>query len=103
MVSVALSIMLFAIVASVDRVFHDTNQNPSCKICPACLLESDATDLFQYAGKTFLVVTEKFSGWPVVKHCLRDAISPTVIWLQKDCFTDKGIPLRLATNSGLQF
>ncbi len=72
-------------------------------IRPTRPFQFDAADLFHLAGKTFLVITDTFSGWPVVALCGRDFTASAVIRLMKDCFTDKGVPVRLTTDGGPQF
>ena len=63
-----------------------------------------ASDYFQLGGHTYLVIVDRFSGWPVVTHCggstgssgkLRDCL--------RDYFATFGIPEELATDGGLTY
>ena len=55
------------------------------------------------AGKTFLVLVDRYSGWPIVSDCGRSATVMVVIRLMKDAFIDKGVPVKLITDGGPQF
>ena len=65
--------------------------------------ENTAADLFHYSGRTFLVYTDRYSGWPAVGTTGRTATSSDVIYLLKEWMTDKGIPTILKTDGGPQF
>ena len=73
---------------------------------PSRPFESVASDLFFFchvAGKTFLVLVDRYSGWPIVSDCGRSATLTVVIRLMKDAFIDKGVPVKLITDGGPQF
>ena len=70
---------------------------------PSRPFESVASDLCHVAGKTFLVLVDRYSGWPIVSDCGRSATATVIIRLMKDAFTDKGVPVKLITDGGPQF
>ena len=70
---------------------------------PCRPFESVASDLCHVAGKTFLVLVDRYSGWPIVSDCERSATATVVIRLMKDTVTDKGVPVKLITDGGPQF
>ena len=70
---------------------------------PSRPFENTAADLFHYSGRTFLVYTDRYSGWPAVGTTGRTATSSDVIYLLKEWMTDKGIPTILKTDGGPQF
>ena len=93
---------------------------PSCKACaehlpslqaqpiqqevqPSRPFESVSSDLFHVAGKTFLLLVDRFSGWPIVADCGRSSSTAVVVRLMKDAFTDKGVPTKFVTDGGPQF
>ena len=65
--------------------------------------ENTAADLFHYSGHTFLVYTDRYSGWPAVGTTGHTSTSSDVIYLLKEWMTDKGIPTILKTDGGPQF
>ena len=63
-----------------------------------------ASDYFQLGGQMYLVIMDRFSGWPVVVHCggstgslsqLKDSL--------RDYFAMFWIPEELATDGGLTY
>ena len=70
---------------------------------PSRPFENTAADLFHYSGRTFLVYTDRYSGWPAVSTTGRTATSSDIIYLLKEWMTDKGIPTILKTDGGPQF
>ena len=56
---------------------------------PSRPFESVASDLCHVAGKTFLALVDRYSGWPIVSDCGRSATTTVIIRLMKDAFTDK--------------
>ena len=54
------------------------------------------------AGKNFLVVADRLSGWPVVS-CGTDTTSSATIRHFRRIFRDLGVPVRLRTDGGPQF
>ena len=70
---------------------------------PSRPFKNTAADLFHYSGRTFLVYTDRYSGWPAVGTTGRTATSLDVIYLLKEWMTDKGIPTILKTDGGPQF
>ena len=65
--------------------------------------ESVTVDLFHVSGKAFLLLTDEFSGWPLIAPCGHKVLAKVVVRLLKDCFIDKGIPVKLFLDSGPQF
>ena len=70
---------------------------------PSRPFESVASDLCHVAGQTFLVLVDRYSGWPIVSDCGRSGTATVIIRLMKDAFTDKGVPVKLITDGGPQF
>merc|ERR1712235_55882 len=63
-----------------------------------------ASDYFQAGGHTYLVVVDRFSGWPVVKHCGGSTGSSRQLLNQlREYFATFGIPEELATDGGLTY
>jgi len=61
-----------------------------------------ATDLFSYAGKSWLVMVDRYSGFPFVKQLTRlDA--PSVTKTLKSWFDDWGFPKVIRSDGGPQF
>ena len=63
---------------------------------PSRPFQNTAADLFHYSGRTFLVYTDRYSGWPAVGTTGRTSTSSDVIYLLKEWMTDKGIHRDLA-------
>ncbi|XP_064085372.1 uncharacterized protein LOC135200694 [Macrobrachium nipponense] len=59
--------------------------------------------LYGVAGKSFLVVTERLSGWPVVVPCKGNTTASSTIWDFCRYFREVRVPLRLHTDGGPQF
>lgn len=70
---------------------------------PTRPFESVSADFFVVAGKSFLVVVDRLSGWPVVVPCHGDTTSATTIRIFCRYFREVGVPLRLRTDGGPQF
>lgn len=60
------------------------------------------TDLFQHAGKHFLVVYDAYSNFPEVEH-LKETSATTVIHKLRQIFARHGIPLEVCSDGGPQF
>lgn len=69
---------------------------------PSRPFESVSADFFTVAGKSFLVIADRLSGWPVVVPCADTTASRTVRMFCK-YFREVGVPLRLRTDGGPQF
>lgn len=65
--------------------------------------ESVSADFFSVAGKSFLVIADRLSGWPVVIPCGHDTTSAATIRQFRCYFRDVGVPVRLRTDGGPQF
>lgn len=74
-----------------------------CDDHPKWPFESVSADFFQVAGKSFLVITDRLSGWPVVVPCSWDTTSARAIQMFCSYFQEVGVPLRLRTDSGPPF
>ncbi|XP_050710137.1 uncharacterized protein LOC126994907 [Eriocheir sinensis] len=70
---------------------------------PTRPFESMSADHFSVAGKAFLVIADRLSGWPVVFPCGRDTTADATIRQFRSYFRDLGVPLRLRTDGGPQF
>lgn len=70
---------------------------------PSRPFESVSADFFSVAGKSFLVVTDRLSGWPVVVPCKGDTTASATIRIFCRYFREVGVPLRLRTDGGPQF
>ncbi|XP_068216422.1 uncharacterized protein [Palaemon carinicauda] len=70
---------------------------------PTRPFESVSADFFSVAGKSFLVVTDRLSGWPVVVPCKGDTTASNTIRIFCRYFREVGVPLRLRTDGGPQF
>ena len=64
--------------------------------------ESISAD-FSVAGKSFLVIVDRLSGWPVVFPCGKDTTAAATIKHFNRYFGEKGAPVRLRTDGGPQF
>jgi hypothetical protein len=65
-------------------------------------MEKVSADLFHQGGKTYLVLVDRFSGFPFVKQ-LRSTSTDAVTATMKDWFFDWGIPASIRTDGGPQF
>ena len=65
--------------------------------------ESISADYFQVAGKSFLVIVDRLSGWPVVYPCGGNTTTAATIDHFSKYFSDHGAPVRLRTDGGPQF
>ncbi|XP_068220014.1 uncharacterized protein [Palaemon carinicauda] len=70
---------------------------------PTRPFESVSADFFSVAGKSFLVVTDRLSGWPVVVPCKGDTTASNTIRIFCRYFREVGVPLRLRSDCGPQF
>jgi len=65
-------------------------------------MESVSLDLFANAGQTYLVMVDRFSGWPWVAH-LRKTDTSAVLRTIQQWFQFSGFPDRIRTDGGPQF
>ncbi|XP_068225983.1 uncharacterized protein [Palaemon carinicauda] len=70
---------------------------------PTRPFESVSADFFVVAGKSFLVIADRLSGWPVVAPCKGDTTASNTIRIFCRYFREVGVPLRLRTDGGPQF
>mgnify|MGYP003334138174 CR=1 FL=1 len=66
--------------------------------------ECVVSDYFQAGGHHYLVIVDRFSGWPTVQFCGSSSGSSRQLmqWL-RDYFATYGIPAELATDGGLTY
>ncbi|XP_064085391.1 uncharacterized protein K02A2.6-like [Macrobrachium nipponense] len=74
-----------------------------CDDHPSWPFESVSADFFHVAGKSFLVIADRLSGWPVVVPCGRDTTAARVTRMFCVFFREVGVPLRLRTDGGPPF
>ena len=65
--------------------------------------ESVSADFFAVSGKSFLVVTDRLSGWSVVVPCKGNTTASNTIQIFCRYFRELGVPLRLRTDGEPQF
>ena len=70
---------------------------------PKRAFEQAATDLFDYAGKAYIVYVDRYSGWPCVHMWSSAPTSAKVIIQLRKWFVDLGIPIRVRSDGGPQF
>ena len=87
-----------------QQLLPSQQQEPyMCDDHPTRPFESVSADFFQVAGKSFLVIADRLSGWPVVVPCGRDTTSARVARMFCCYFREVGVPLRLRTDGGPPF
>ncbi|XP_045120347.1 uncharacterized protein LOC123509838 [Portunus trituberculatus] len=74
-----------------------------CDDNPSRPFESVSADFFTVAGKSFLVIADRLSGWPVVVPCGADTTATRTMQMFCRYFREVGVPLRLRTDGGPQF
>ncbi|XP_069993525.1 uncharacterized protein [Penaeus vannamei] len=62
--------------------------------------ESASDDFFTISGKSFLVIADRLSGWPVLVPCKGDTTALNTIRFFCRYFREVGVPLRLQTDGG---
>ena len=60
-----------------------------------------AADYFTFKGQGYLIIVDRFSNWPVVKHCATGATG--LINALKDVINTFGVPEELSTDGGSEF
>ena len=60
-----------------------------------------AADYFTFKGQGYLIIVDRFSNWPVVKHCATGATG--LINALKDVINTFGVPEELSTDGGTEF
>ena len=80
------------------------NEPMFTEITPTRIFEETSTDLFSYAGKEYLVYSDRFSGWPTIFQFNQgETKTKQIIYALRKCFADLGVPIRLRTDGGPQF
>jgi hypothetical protein len=64
--------------------------------------QSVSADLFECSAKTYLVLVDRYSGWPLV-HRLNKTSTSCVTRVLQEWFCEYGIPERIRTDGGPQF
>ena len=72
---------------------HETPEHP---------WQNVATDLFQWAGKDYLLVVDRYSGYPEIA-LLSNTTSSVVIKHMKSIFARHGIPVEVLSDNGPQY
>ena len=70
---------------------------------PSRVFEVVSTDFFEYAGRTYLVYTDRLSGWPWVCHMGRTASAHQLTTSLRQAFAATGVPSLLLSDGGPQF
>lgn len=70
---------------------------------PTRVFETASADFFHHAGKTFLVVADRLSGWPVIASSGREATARTLVSNLREIFALVGVPQVLKSDGGPQF
>ena len=66
-------------------------------------LEHVAADLFHLSGWEYLILVDRYSGWPLVVRCGRSAASSDIIAKLKAWIMDLEAPSKVSTDGGPQF
>ena len=75
---------------------------PTEMVQPDYPFQKVAADYFYYAGHTYLVVVDRYSGWPSVSKC-REESSAELIRLLRLLFCQYGVPEELASDGATVF
>ena len=70
---------------------------------PERAFEQTASDLFHWAGNTYIVYVDRYSGWPCVHMWTATPTSRKVINQIKRWFVDWGVPLGVRSDGGPQY
>jgi len=60
-------------------------------------------DLGNYGGKQWIIITDQFSGWPLMRNLGKEALSRDLIKSFMMVFANYGIPEMIVTDGGPQF
>jgi hypothetical protein len=77
-------------------------KEPDIKTVASFPMENVSVDLFHLANKTYLVMVDRYSGFPFVEH-LRSTSTEGVTRALISWFHDFGIPVRIRSDGGPQF
>ena len=64
---------------------------------PSYPMEMISTDYFMYGGKVYLVIVDKYSGWPVVVKCKEESAAE-LVRLMRGYFCTYGAPAEVASD-----
>jgi len=93
------------IIDSCDRcqqIRPSQPKEPDIKTVASFPMENVSLDLFHLANKTFLVMVDRYSGFPFVEH-LKSTSTEGVTRTLRTWFYDFGVPVRLRSDGGPQF
>lgn len=62
-----------------------------------------SADYFQFAGREYLIYTDRLTGWPMVKAFNKEATASNLISTLRKFFEATGVPEMLKTDNGSQF
>ena len=60
-------------------------------------------DYFQLGKKSYLIIVDRYSGWPHIYYCPTTADSKHLVATCRQLFTDRGAPEEFASDGGPQF
>ena len=70
---------------------------------PARVFETMSADFFSHAGKSWLVIADRLSGWPIAVSIDGEPTSKILVSHLREVFAVYGVPNRLKTDGGPQF
>ena len=85
------------------RRLPSQSKEPEMHEIPSCPMDLVYVDLFQYAGLHYLVMVDRYSGWPCVQKLRTGTNSREVCQVLSNWFADFGVPVRLNSDGGPQF
>ena len=74
---------------------------PTPPVEPAYPFQCVCADYFHYKGSNFLVITDRYSNWPIVERT--EPGSAGLITCLKQTFTTFGVPVEIASDGGPEF
>ena len=78
------------------------NREPARDMSEMNPMSDVGVDLFEYAGKDYLIMVDRYSGFPFVNE-LKSTSTNSVCYQLKKWFAAEGIPRRIRTDGGPQF
>ena len=70
---------------------------------PSRVFETMSADFFSHAGKSWLVVADRLSGWPIAASIDGEPTARVLVSHLREVFAVTGVPNRLKTDGGPQF
>ena len=92
-------------LSPLPRIFTSQQQEPlRHDLSPSYVFECVSADLFDYAGNSYLVYTDRLSGWlSIAVWYKRAPLSKEVIRVVRQYFATMGVPVRFKSDGGPQF